>query len=354
MASRAKQLALHQKSVGTPTDAQLSLINGYTLRPFAVDELVVREYLLAHNCIDRDRECFDEALLQDFSRTLPGKGVFIRHPGGWDGDSGPGEGRVFQSSLETMSLEAARTLLREPTLALPPDRTTVTVLKASAYFARTDDNTALFTKMDAGIVSDVSIGFNATDRERIKQGDVEINVWRYTGPGEALEMSHVWLGAQPGARATKALNPQSPEEPTMDPKDSQAADALKAAQPKAAQLDAIKTALGADAALADDAVALAALVEAGKAHRDDLVDTVVKAERLSGALLDTEAAVSAAKKDYAAMPLRALKLLAGKAAALLPVGEPGITGGDPNAAKQPQGTATATKAATPAIFNHMN
>lgn len=354
MAARAKVLALHQKSVGSPSEAQLSLINGYTLRPFAADELVVREYQLAHNCIDRDRECFDEALLQDFARTLPGKGVFIRHPGGWDGDSGPGEGRVFQASLETMSLEAARSLLREPALALPPDRATVTVLKASAYFARTDANAALFTKMDAGIVSDVSIGFNATDRERIKQGDVEINVWRYTGPGEALEMSHVWLGAQPGARATKALNPQSPEERTMDPKDSQAADALKAAQPKAAQIDALKAALGDDAALADDAVALATLVQAGKAHRGDLVDTIVKAERLAGAVADTDEAVAAAKKDYAALPLRALKMLAEKARQALPGSQPGITGGDPNAAKTQHGTADTTKAATPAVFAHMN
>lgn len=354
--SREKHLALRQKSVGTPTDAQLSLVNRFTLRPFAADELVVREYTLAHNCIDRDRECFDEALLQDFARTLPGKGVFIRHPGGWDGDSGPGEGRVFDAKLETMTLDAARAALREPALTLPPDRTTVTLLTASAYFARTDENAALFTKMDAGIVSDVSIGFNAEDRLRIKQGDVEINAWRYVGPGEALEMSHVWLGAQPGARATKAHTPKSPEEPKMDPKDTQAADALKLAQPKAAQLDAIKAALGPDAALADDAAGLVVLVQAGKAHRDGLVDTIIKAERLSGELADDEAAVSAARKDYTSLPIRTLKMLADKAAAALPTESAGITGGDPNAAKPTAeaAKAAATKAATPALFAHMN
>lgn len=353
---RQKTLALCQKAAGVATDAQLSLINGYTLREFAAEELVVREYALAHNCIDRDRECFDEALLQDFARTLPGKGAFIRHPGGWDGDSGPGEGRVFQASLETMSLDAARTLLREPGLTLPPDRSTVTVLKASAYYVRTTENASLLLKMEAGIASDVSIGFNASDRNRIKQGEVEFNASRWLGPGEALEMSVVWLGAQPGARATKSHTPHTPEDSVMDPKDNAAAEELKTVKPKASLYDAIKTALGADAALADDPAALAALVASGKAYRNDLVDTVIKADRLSGAVGDTDQAVNEARKDYEALPLRTLKFMAEKAAdsaGNAKANQPGITGGDPNAAKH----APAPKAGndtTPAPFAALN
>lgn len=334
--SHTKALAIAQRPAAKATDAQLAQINTYTLREFGAEELVVREYALAHNCIDRDRECFDEALLQDFARTLPGKGVFIRHPSGWDGDSGPGEGRVFAASLQSMSLEEARTMLREPTLTLPPDRSLVTVLMASAFFVRTGENEALLTKMDAGIASDVSIGFNASDRNRVQGSDgIELNAWRWSGPGEALEMSMVWLGAQPGARAIKASKPHTPEEPAMsDTKDTASVDALKAAQPKAAQFDAIKSALGADAALADDATQLAALALAGKAYRSSLVDQVIKADRLSGLVGDTDADVAGARKEYDALPLRTLKFMADKAAtSTAGSDEPRLQGGDPNTAR---------------------
>ena len=63
--------------------------------------------MLAHNCVDRDRECFDESLLAAFAASIPGKGCHIRHPAGWDGDSGPAEGRVFEAEVRRMSLEQA-------------------------------------------------------------------------------------------------------------------------------------------------------------------------------------------------------------------------------------------------------
>lgn len=336
-----KTYTLRQKSAGTATEAQLAAINAFTLRDFGADEVVVREFALAHNAIDRDKECFDEALLSDFARTLVGKGVFVRHPGGWDGDSGPGEGRVFDASIEQMSLDAARSLLRQPDLTLPPDRTMVSVLKSSTYFAKTAENEALLTKMDAGIVSDVSIGFNASERNRIKGPDgIELNAWRWVGPGEALEQSLVWLGAQPGARAIKsATNNRTSEESDMDLQQTQQKLAtteasLTAAQPKAAAFDAIQTALGDDKALADAPADLAALAAAGKAYCDSLVDTIVKADRADGSLGDDEAAVAAAKKEYAAMPMRALKSLAARAEkAMEGNATASVDGGDPNAAK---------------------
>lgn len=342
-----KTAPLRQKAVATATEAQLAAINGYTLREFGADEVMVREYILAHNCIDRDKECFDEALLADFARTLPGKGVFIRHPGGWDGDSGPGEGRIFDAAIEETTLDAARTLLRQPDLALPPDRTRVTLLKTWAYFARTSENEALLTKHDAGIVSDVSVGFTASERNRIKDAaGNEYNAWRWVGPGEGLEQSLVWLGAQPGARAVKAgnRNNSQPEESDMDLQQTQQKLAtteasLNAAQPKAAKFDAIESALGDSKALADSPAELASLVDAGKGYRKSLVDTVIKADRADGTLGDDEAAVSEARKDYEAMPLRALKSLAARAEkAMEGNDQPGVTGSDPNApAPKPEG-----------------
>jgi hypothetical protein len=351
--SHTKTYGIRQKAPGAVTDAQLQAINAYTLREFGADEVAVREFVLAHNCIDRDKECFDEALLTDFARTLPGKGVFIKHPRGWDGDSGPGEGRVFASSVEQMTLDAARALLKQPALVLPPDRSMVSVLKSSAYFARTSENDALLTKMDAGIVSDVSIGFTATDYVRLKGADgIELNAWRIVGPGEALEQSLVWLGAQPGARAIKHAT-RSTEANDMDlQKDLDTANARiktlegeKAAGDAAtATINAVKAALGDNAALVDSPAQLAALVGAGKAHRDALVDQLVAADRTKGLVGDDEAAVKAARDEYAAMPITALERLGKHAAAPAAAPAAAVTGSDPNAERP------GTKGAPTGIF----
>lgn len=336
--ARTKTFTLRQKTAGVASDAQLQVINTYTLREFGADEVMVREYVLAHNCIDRDKECFDEALLADFARTLPGKGIFIRHPGGWDGDSGPGEGLIFDAGTEQVSIEKAREVLRQPDLALPPDRSMVTLLKTWGFFAKTPDNEAFLIKHDAGIVSQVSIGFTASERNRIKGPDgIELNAWRWVGPGEGLEQSLVWLGAQPGARATKNATRNS-EEPTVDPNEiqqklTQTEASLATAKPKAAAYDALKGALGDNAALADTPDKLVVLVDAGKAYVADLVETIVKADRTAGVLGDDEAAVAAARKDYEAMPLRALKALAARVDSAASTTTTGVAPSDPNAGK---------------------
>lgn len=347
-ASKTQQLRI-RKAAGAATDTQLAAINAHTLRPFTADELVVREFVLAHNCIDRDGECFDEGLLQDFAKSLPGKGIFVKHPTGWDGDSGPGEGLVFAARLETVALDGAREMLREPALKLPPDRSIVTLLVAEGYFVKTPENTGLLTKMEAGIAAFVSIGFSAGSRVRLVGSDgIEMNAWRWVGPGEAHEMSLVWLGAQPGARAIKQASPRK-ETTDMDPiqKPSISDEQLKTLRDehqqfgqKAAKFDAVAAALGdANAKLLDNPAEIASLVAAGKAHRDELVERLVADDRQRGQLGDDEASVKAAREEYAAMSIAALKRLAARidsGAHAAPA--PGITGGDPNAAKTAAGT----------------
>ncbi|WP_159426132.1 hypothetical protein, partial [Salmonella enterica] len=143
---------------------------------------------------------------------IAGKGVYIKHPNSWDGDSGPAEGRVFAAAVDTMPIEQARFLLKAPSLAWPPDRTEAMVLRVTAYLVRTPENTGLLLKMDAGIAGGVSVGFAAAGGEQIHDGDGrELEARRWKGPGEALEMSLVWLGAQPGARAIKQA-PRSEDE----------------------------------------------------------------------------------------------------------------------------------------------
>lgn len=312
--SHQKALALHIKAAPAADDAALAAIRQYTLRDFAADELQLREYILAHNCIDRDNEVFSESLLDDFAETLPGKGVYIKHPTRWQGDGGPAEGRVYATRTETMSLQAAQALLKEPSLQLPPDRSMVKLLYASAYFAKTPDNTALLIKQDAGIAGDCSIGFTAPSPQPITDAEGrELTARRWPSPGSAAEMSLVWLGAQQGARAVKQAptNPE-PEHTTMALTEQQitelqgkAASGEKAAH----QLASLKTALGDDAVLLDNAGALKTCVTDAKAYKTSLVDDIVGMERQLKITGDDETAVKAAREFLADMPVDRLKAM---------------------------------------------
>jgi hypothetical protein len=321
---KVKSLALHIKAAVAVDDATLAKINALTLRPFTADELQVREYVLAHNCIDRDNEVFDEALLEDFKNTLPGKGVHIVHPTSYRGTGGPAEGKVFDTATSTMSLDDARTMLGEPKLQLPPDRTMVTVLTAKAYFARTPDNASLLIKQDAGIAGDVSVGFNATDRVAIKdaQGN-ELTARRWMGPGSADEMSLVWLGAQQGARAIKSAT--EPTDPDPTPESSMKPEEIAALQSKAAEgekstttLAAVKTALGDDAVLLDNPAMLKAYIVDAKAFKESLVNDIVGMERQLKMVGDTDDDVKNAKAFLADFPVERLQLMQKNYEARLP------------------------------------
>ncbi|HET6805317.1 MAG TPA: hypothetical protein VFH59_07760 [Frateuria sp.] len=313
MKPQQKSLALHIKAAAAVDEATLAAINAFTLREFTAEELQVREYVLAHNCIDRDNEVFDESLLDDFARTIPGKGVYIIHPTSWEGDGGPAEGRVFAAETKTMPLEELRTMLREPDLQLPPDRTTAKVLITRAFFAKTPENASLLIKQDAGIAGDVSIGFEARQRVPIVDRDGrELTARRWMGPGKALEMSLVWLGAQPGARAVKNA-PRSNDthpEPTMDLTQEQIADLqAKAAsgEKNTTLLTALKTALGADAGLLDNPDQLKAHIADAKAYKTALIEDVIATERQLGVVGDAPEDVEEAKTFYANMGVDKLK-----------------------------------------------
>lgn len=307
-----KALALHVKAGGAADDATMAAIRQYTLRDFAPDELQIRDYALAHNCIDRDNECFDESVLDDFANSLPGKGVYIKHPTSWQGDGGPAEGRVFAAATQTMSLDELRTMLNEPDLQLPPDRTSAKLLTARAFFAKTPDNASLLIKQDAGIAGDVSVGFAAQGTAPIRDAaGNELTARRWQSPAKAMEMSLVWLGAQPGARAVKSATQVTDPEQAM----SLTPEQINALQAKAAQgekdagvLATLKTALGdADAVLLGKPDALKALIADARAFKAALVNDLVALERQLGICGDTDEAVKDAKAFHEELPVAKLQ-----------------------------------------------
>lgn len=341
--ARTKSVALCMKAAGEPSAAQLAAIRTFTLRDFKPEELVVREFVLAHNAIDRDNEVMDEQLLADFARTIPGKGTYIKHPAGWKGDGGPAEGRVFGARLERMTFEKAREVLREPNLKFPPDRHEAVLLYTDTYFVKTTENEPLLLKMDAGIAGDISIGFNAADITPVRDAEGrELRAYRWLSPGEALEQSLVWLGAQPGARATKSAPRETDtmsgdaNETKIKSLETDCANHKAAAEKNAGAatlVAGIKAALGdANAKHLDDAKGAALLITAGLAYRKSLVDDIVTAERHLKITGDTPEHVKAATDFYGDMPTERLEAMRKQLQARVPAGSTIVPGDDPTRA----------------------
>ena len=201
-----KSLELYQKSISFKaaqgaevTPEILGKINRYALKTLSADEVFVRKYLMSHNLIDRDNERFPEKILDDFAATLPGKSLLNGH----DRHSLP-IGLYFDANTEELTTEQFTALTGEEA-RLPEGIVKVKALWGWVYMLKAQFNESMTANIDAGIYRHASIGFKAADIIPVKGQYDNILYWEYVPPGEALEGSIVWLGAQPGATAQKSV-----------------------------------------------------------------------------------------------------------------------------------------------------
>lgn len=192
------------------TAEQLAKINRYALTPLKADDVYARKYLIAHNMVDRDRERFSEAILDDFVATLPGKSFLFGHDRGQFFPLG----LLFDAAAEEMSAKQFTDLTGEPA-RLPPGKESVKVVWAWFYIPRTETAADMIKNIEAGVYRHGSIGFGAADLEHVKGEYGETLFWEYKAPGEAREASLVWLGAQQGATTQKAAG-DPPDETHYD------------------------------------------------------------------------------------------------------------------------------------------
>jgi hypothetical protein len=183
-----------------PTPDQLTLINNYALEPLTEENVFICKFLIAHTAIDRDNDRFTPEILDDFARTLPGKSLLWGHD--W---SGPGSGLFFETRTEEISIDVFTTLTGV-TPKLPKGITTITILWAFAYIPILESTQAFIDHIKSGVIRHVSIGFNASDWSPIKDDNGNTIYSEISGPGDALEGSFVFLGAQPGATIQKGLD----------------------------------------------------------------------------------------------------------------------------------------------------
>lgn len=185
------------------TPEMLAKINGYALTSLTAEQVFVRKFLMAHSCIDRDNECFPPEMLDQFATSMPGKSMLVGH----NRRELPC-GKFFDASTEEMTPEQFKAMTGEEP-RLPDGMECCKVLWAWAYMVKTPGNEELTQQIDGGVCSHCSIGFAAADLTAVrKDPNGPAQYYQYVSPGEALEGSLVWLGAQPGATAQKSLNDQ--------------------------------------------------------------------------------------------------------------------------------------------------
>lgn len=317
-----KQISLKAFGKGKQaSDEQLAKINTFALEPLTADQVYVRRFLVAHNGKDRDRERFNEELLDQFAATLPGKGLFFQgHPGGWNGDGSPGWGLWFDAGTDPMSPAEFKQLTGED-LDLPDEFQSGKILWGEAYLRTDLSFMEDWTKMiDAGIIRFISIGFNAP-RKTITDGNGNYLYGEYHPNGEALEASFVWLGAQPGASAKSAQGnqPGNPNEKETHMKVLQLlqkALGLKTALTEDNLVDQVEAVIEQkDATISEkdqEIEGLKAAAADGNAYRKALVEDAVK----FGALIDEVPADEEGQKTetefLTSLPIERLKAMRDK------------------------------------------
>ncbi len=332
------------------SEDQLAKIRKYTLEELSAESLYARKMLLAHNAIDRDNERFSEKLLEDFARTLPGKGLLMGHEHGY-----PGVGTFFDAAVEEMDIKTAREMTGED-LKLPEGVGQFKALMAWFYTARTPGKESLLADIDAGIARHVSIGFKAANLVKVSnEQSGEVLYWEYKAPGEAREGSLVWLGAQNGATITKSVEDDGvdidkdgkngkKEKKAMktllkklglgeDATEDQALSILNEKLVRLKSLEEVVAPLGENAskAVVEELIRNS---EDGKTYRKNLVSRQVKCERLLGRVGDKDddakaregelmkRSVSEVKGDVSYLEKLVAEKFPDKAA---------LDGGDPNA-----------------------
>ncbi len=218
-----KHFSVHTKSVeigDEDWDAMCKLM--VNASSFERKDFRVYEAWLCHNVVDRDGERFSMEVLKSFEKTIIGKAVLTGHD--WEGT---GEGRYFKSRLQKVGADEMMKLagphcsadLKEQYKKISETDNGLYWLVASYYLLADDEEK--IRKIDSGIISDMSIGFRAPELIPVKSGNGDkILWWEYrnteTREAEALEGSHVFLGAQYGARTRKSIATKTDAENTPD------------------------------------------------------------------------------------------------------------------------------------------
>jgi hypothetical protein len=197
------------------TDADWDLMTGFMVNSdsFDKEDFKLYELWLAHNFVDRDGERFNKDVLKSFNKSMVGKSLLYGHEWG-----PPGEGRFFKSKIVKTTVDETIELIgmhpnkniRAHLEEIEAKDGSIQWLVPTVYMLTDKENE--IRKIDAGIVSDVSIGFRCPECLPVKSPDDENAILYYEykntaqKESEALEGSFVFLGSQYGAQTRKSAS----------------------------------------------------------------------------------------------------------------------------------------------------
>lgn len=365
-----KSFGLHLAKAQGPaetSDAQLALINKFTLSPLTKEQVYVRPIHLCHNAIDHDRERFSEALLKDFLATAPGKTFTCSHR-----TDSLGFGILFDGEILKMTPADASALLGED-LRFPAEIKEAQILKLWFYVPvsvqvggkQVEMNQEFVANIEAGVFRHVSIGLSAHGCVAVvdeKSGDTLY--WEWKAPGYLREASLVYLGAQPGATTAaksagvKDIPEAKNDEPTKEKRpmeklkallglgaDAAHAEVEKAFSRKMTRLAFLESlisplvkAFGDAEPTAEGVKALVLEAADGRVYKSALVDEALKLERMAKKLGDDEKSLASRKGMLTGRPVADLLFdldsLRKSASSLT---KTVITGSEPNAGRSEGG-----------------
>lgn len=202
---------------------ELDKINSLTRREFTEKELYTFPVTLCDNDIDRDKEAFSDAALEQMKKLFVGKtGIFDHDPKGENQTA-----RIYDTEIVT-----------------DPEKLTAfgapyKYLRGKAYTVRTDENKSLIAEIDAGIKKEVSVSCSAGKRicsvcgQNMNKTQCEHNKGvEYDGKlcyhtlddiTDAYEWSFVAVPAQVNAGVTKKYDKEEKSMDKFEPITTQAA-----------------------------------------------------------------------------------------------------------------------------------
>lgn len=178
-------------------------IGRLTRRDFSDNEIYTFPGTLCDNEIDRDAECFSDSALEQLARLFIGKPVIVDH-------NATAENQVARIYDTAVITDGTRT-----TKYGAPYR----YIRGMAYMVRTADNAGTITRIDGGILKEMSVACSAGQKicsvcgqnlfdapcghQKGETYDGKTCYHILDGITDAYELSFVAVPAQPGAGVTK-------------------------------------------------------------------------------------------------------------------------------------------------------
>ncbi len=190
-----------KNEIGTPTDEDMNLINGFALKTLTPEEVFCFSVILCDNDVDRDFERFDEDALKSLEQLFIGKTGIQNH-----------SMRSDDQTCRTYKTELLTDKNKTTSDGLP-----YMYLKAWCYTVRSEKNDALIRDIESGIKKEVSI--SCASKSRIcsicgekncshiagRKYDGKVCYKTITGICDAYEWSFVAVPAQRNAGVTKSF-----------------------------------------------------------------------------------------------------------------------------------------------------